>query len=157
MGWRFASESTWTLRHARGSRKGHPRYTGARTREGRGWPTTSTTTTEKRPHDKDRSESNVLSATSGDTHLESYMVAELVRETGDLRGVEHVVNRIEVETPRILKEKINQETEHIKISQNQYTDKVVDLTVVIQRQLTQNQTMHRTKPDKRVWVGPPIQ
>ena len=73
---------------------------GARTREGRGWPTTSTTTTEKRPHDKDRSESNVLSATSADTHLESYMVAEPVRESGDLRGVEHVVNRIEVETPR---------------------------------------------------------
>ena len=32
------------------------------------------------------------------------MVAEPVRETGDLRRVEHVVNRIEVETSRFLKE-----------------------------------------------------
>ena len=47
---------------------------------------------------------NVLSATSADTHLETYMVAEPVRETGDLRRVEHVVNRIEVETSLFLKE-----------------------------------------------------
>ena len=39
-----------------------------------------------------------------DTHLGTYMVAEPVRETGDLRRVEHVVNRIEVETSRFLKE-----------------------------------------------------
>ena len=42
---------------------------------GRGWPTTSTTTTDKRPHDKDRSEPNVLSATSADTHVEPYTIA----------------------------------------------------------------------------------
>ena len=39
----------------------------------------------------------------------------------------HVVKRVEVETSRIIKkinlEKINHETEHIKISQNQYTDR----------------------------------
>ena len=35
---------------------------------------------------------------------------------------------------------INQETEHVTISQRQCTDKVVDVTVVIQRQLPQNQT-----------------
>ena len=38
---------------------------------------------------------------------ETYMVAEPVRETGDQRKVEHVVNRIEVETSQILK-KISQ-------------------------------------------------
>ena len=33
-------------------------------------------------------------------------------------------------------EKINHETEYIKISQNQYTDNAVDLTVVIQDQVS---------------------
>ena len=51
---------------------------------------------------------------------------------------EHVVNRVEVETSRILKkinqEKINHKTKYVKISQNQYTDKVVDVTVVIPKQ-----------------------
>ena len=61
-------------------------------REGRGWPETST----RRPQTDDNKtptgnktpaslESNVLSATSADTHLGSFMVAEPVRETGDLR------------------------------------------------------------------------
>ena len=58
---------------------------------------------------------------------------------------EHVVNRVEVETSRIIKkitlektnqEKINHKTKNIKISQNQYTDKVVDVTVVIQKQVS---------------------
>ena len=50
-GWRFVTESSWTLWHPRGSRQGHPRYTSASTEEGRGWPdkqaprdTTKTTT-----------------------------------------------------------------------------------------------------------------
>ena len=38
MGWRFVTDSSWTLWHPSGSRQGHPRYTGARAREGRGWP-----------------------------------------------------------------------------------------------------------------------
>ena len=57
---------------------------------------------------------------------------------------ENVVNRVEVEKTRIIKkieqremkpvtqEKINHGTEYIKIPQNPYTDKVVDVTVVIQ-------------------------
>ena len=65
---------------------------------------------------------------------------------------EHVVNRVEVETSRIIKkitlekinqEKINHKTKYIKISQNQYTDKVVDVTVVIGEIVTLMQTMHR--------------
>ena len=53
---------------------------------------------------------------------------------------EHVVKRVEVETSRIIKkinqEKINHETDYIKISQNQYTDKVVGVTDVIQKQVS---------------------
>ena len=58
---------------------------------------------------------------------------------------EHVVNRVKVETSRIIKKitlekinqkKINHKTKYIKISQNQYTDKVVDVIVVIQKQVS---------------------
>ena len=53
---------------------------------------------------------------------------------------EHAVNRVEVETSRITKktnqEKINHKTKYIKISQNQHTDKVVDVTVVMQKQVS---------------------
>ena len=38
-GWRFATESPWTLCHTGGSRQGHPRYTSVSTERGRGWPT----------------------------------------------------------------------------------------------------------------------
>ena len=53
----------------------------------------------------------------------------------------HVVKRVEVETSQIIKkttlerinlEKINHETNNIKISQHQYMDKAVDVTVVIE-------------------------
>ena len=44
---------------------------------------------------------------------------------------EHVVNRVEVETSRIIKqidqEKINHKTKYTKLSLNQDTDKVVDV------------------------------
>ena len=65
---------------------------------------------------------------------------------------ENVVNRVEVEKPRIIKnitldeinqEKVNHETDYIKISQNQYTDKAVNVTVVTGEIVTQMQTMHR--------------
>ena len=53
---------------------------------------------------------------------------------------EHVVNRVEVETSRIIKkinqEKINHKTNYIKISQDWYTDKVVDVAVLIQKQVS---------------------
>ena len=78
------------------------------------------------------------------------MVAELVRETGDPRRVVElhepkVVNIVEVETSRIIKqitlekinqEKINNETEYSKSSQNQYKDKAVDVTVVMEESVT---------------------
>ena len=38
MGWPSVTESSWTLWQISGSQQGHPRYIGARTREGRGWP-----------------------------------------------------------------------------------------------------------------------
>ena len=73
-------------------------------------------------------------------------------------------SQVQVKTSRIIKkitqEKIYQETECIKIPQNEYTDKVVDVTFEVQKQSPQMQTMHRKswrrKPDKRVWVGRPI-
>ena len=40
------------------------------------------------------------------------------------------------ETEPIIQEKINQETEHNKVPRNQYTDKVVNVTVVIQEQVS---------------------
>ena len=92
------------------------------------------------------------------------MVAELVRETGDLRRAvaelreqkrrpqsrsggalthqedRHRANREKVPIPQ---ENINQETKHAKwnetkhinIPQNQYNDKVVDVSVAMQRQV----------------------
>ena len=127
-------------------------------KEGRGWPDTSSTRRpqdDSRQHDKDRSRQTSFQETSADRHLQTFMVAEPVRETRDLRRV--VRQQVEVETSRIIKkitldetsqEKINHETEHIKISQNQHADKAVDVIVVIQRQLPRNQTMHRKQPDK---------
>ena len=85
------------------------------------------------------------------------MVAEPVRETGDPWRVVKLRLQVEVEMSRIIKkisqekiteEKINWETEHINMSSKQHADEVVDLAVVIQRQLHQNQTMHRRQPDK---------
>ena len=103
----------------------------------------------------------MLSATGVLTHLESYMVAEPVPATRDLREMlsnsvnEHVVNKVEVEKSRIIKKIAHRhETHHpgedhsgnletSKIPQNQYTDKVVDVSVAMQRQFPQIQTMHR--------------
>ena len=54
----------------------------------------------------------------------------------------HVVKRVEVETSQIIKkttletinlEEVNHETQYIKISQIQCTDKLVDVTVVLLR------------------------
>ena len=91
-------------------------------------------------------------------------VAEPVRETGDPRRVVELRERtcrlrFKVETSRIIKkitlekinqEKINHETKYIKISQNQHTDKVVDVTVAVQEQvLPRNDAQSwRRKPDK---------
>ena len=78
-------------------------------------------------------------------------------------AIEHVVNKVEVEMSRIIKEitlekinqeKINHEIKYIKISQNQYTDKVVDVTCDTRTGFSQNQTMHRKIQRKRLikWI-----
>ena len=61
-------------------------------------------------------------------------------------------SQVEVETSRIIKkitqEKVNQETEYIKIHQNQYTDKVVDVSVEVQKQFPQRQTKAQKELEK---------
>ena len=60
---------------------------------------------------------------------------------------QHVVNTVEVEKPKIIEltvqrkkpiiqEKINQVTKHVEIPFPQFTDKVVDKFVVVQRQIS---------------------
>ena len=52
-------------------------------------------------------------------------------------SVQHVVNTVEVEKPKLAKEtvqeKINQVTKHIKIPQVQFLNKVDDMLVVVNR------------------------
>ena len=86
------------------------------------------TTTDKRQHDKDRSESTVFSATGAITHLESHMVPEPVRETGDLRRVVKLRERtrrirVEVETLWIIK-KIAQRNDTNHPGEDQPGDRV---------------------------------
>ena len=68
--------------------------------------------------------------------------------------VQHVVNTVEVEMPKIIKEtvqrkrpiiqeKINQVTKHIKIPQVQFRTKVDDMPVVVQRQVSTAQTVQK--------------
>ena len=68
--------------------------------------------------------------------------------------VQHVVNTVEVEMPKIIKEtvqrkrpiiqeKINQVTKHIKIPQVQFLTKVDDIPVVVQRQVSTAQTVQK--------------
>ena len=59
-------------------------------------------------------------------------------------------------------EMINYETEYVKISQNQYTDKAVDVTVVIKEIVTQIQNNAQEDAEKETQhvdlsCGPPIQ
>ena len=132
------------------------------------------TTTDKRQHDKDKVLRQMCFQETGvDTHLQSYMAAEPVREAGDLR---RDVVKLREQTrrqqsrsgdvpdhqedqPRDQAHQWN-ETTHIKITQSQCTDKVVDVTVVIQGQESQIQTTHRKswsrRPNEWNWVGPPI-
>ena len=61
--------------------------------------------------------------------------------------VQHVVNTVEVERPKLVKEtvqeKINQVTKHIKIPQVQFLNKVDDMLVDVQRQIPVTQTMQK--------------
>ena len=67
---------------------------------------------------------------------------------------QHVVNTVEVERPKIIKqtgqkpiiqEKINQVTKHVKIPELQFTDKVVDNPVVAQRQISRETVQKSTE------------
>ena len=67
--------------------------------------------------------------------------------------VQHVVNTVEVEKPKIIdetvqkpniQEKINQVTKHIKIPQVQFVDKAGDTLVDVQRQIPMAQTVQKT-------------
>ena len=172
-GWRFATESSWTLWHTGGSQQGHPPYTTASTEEVRGWPKVSSAVRPTTNDNKTKTslESNVLSQPGAVRHWESYMVAEqrddhMADESKWRRP--RSSRRSRRETEPIIQEKINHvtkhtkrnETTHIKITQNQYTDKVVDVSVERQGQDPPIQTTHRKswrrKPNKWIWVGPPI-
>ena len=70
--------------------------------------------------------------------------------------VQHVVNTVEVETPKIVKEavhgkksvirkKINQFAEHIKNPQSQFSNKVDEMPVAVQRQNPMVQNVQKTK------------
>ena len=93
---RFNPTTALCLRVAGGSRQ-DTHGTPMPEREGRGWPTTCSTTDDRQTDDKPLRQTcfqqtgvktNVrYKQPRADSHLESYMVAELVRETRDLRRV----------------------------------------------------------------------
>ena len=72
------------------------------------------------------------------------------------------MNTIEVETPKIVKEavcgkkvirkKINQIAEHIKNPQIQFSNKVDEMPVAVQRQNPMVQTVQKTKEIPQLWV-----
>ena len=78
------------------------------------------------------------------------MIAEPDRETGDLR-------KVEMETSRVIKkitlEQINLKIDYIKISQNQNTDKAVDVTVVTEEIVTQMQHDSQKDSEKEIQWG----
>ena len=79
-------------------------------------------------------------------------------QQGVTTHVQHVVNTIEVEKPKIIKEtaqrkkpitqeKINQATKHVEVPEvplSQFTDKVIDKPVVAQRQIPMVQAVQKT-------------
>ena len=77
--------------------------------------------------------------------LASRVASAMHAETGEvITHVQHVVHTVEVERPRIIKqtvqkpiiqEKINRVTKHVEAQLSQFTDKVVDIPVVVQRQI----------------------
>ena len=77
--------------------------------------------------------------------LASRAASGMHAETGDvITHVQRVVHTVEVERPSIIKqtvqkpiiqEKINRVTKHVEAQLSQFTDKVVDIPVVVQRQI----------------------
>ena len=143
---------------------GKPTVHGCFTGKAVGGPTSSTTD-DQRQHDKDKSQDKraFRKQAQTDTCELTCLRSQFAKpETfGELSNsvTEHVVNKVEVETSRIIKKiahrKLNQshrrrstrrtertqqnETKHIKIVQNQYTDRVVDVSVAVQRKVSQTQ------------------
>ena len=79
---------------------------------------------------------------------------ELDGEISALQSVQHVVNTVEVEKPKIIEltvqrkkpiiqEKINQGTKLIEFSQAQFLDEAGDMPVVVQRQVSMAQTVQK--------------
>ena len=77
--------------------------------------------------------------------LASRVASAMHVETGEVNThVQHVVHTVEVERPKIIKqtvqkpiiqEKINRVTKHVEVQLSQFTDKIVDIPVVVQRQI----------------------
>ena len=88
-------------------------------------------------------------------------------QQGVTTHVQHVVNTIEVEKPRIIKEtaqrkkpiiqeKINQVTKHVEVPEvplSQFTDKVIDKPVVAQRQIPMVQAVQKTMEIPQLQIG----
>ena len=126
-------------------------------REGRGWPTT-----DERPSDNDMPRTNVLSGkqvqtdllstkTGVDRHLYTHMVAELARRSHGDRAVKQstrsrLVNRFEEQWNHHSGEDQSGLLERNRAHQdpqNQHTDKIVDVSTAMQRNVTQNQTTQK--------------
>ena len=78
--------------------------------------------------------------------------------------VQHVVNTVEVEKPKLIKETvqrkkpiiqetINQLTKHIDVPQVQFLDKADDMSVVVQRQISMVQTVQTRKEMPQLQYG----
>ena len=102
---------------------------------------------------QDRIQQRAMEQTTPATSLVEMIVevpvARTPEETQQLVNthVQHVVNTVEVERPKLVKEtvqeKINQVTKHIKIPQVQFLNKVDDMLVDVQRQIPVAQTMQK--------------
>ena len=134
-----------------------------------GGPTTSHDT--RRPDNDKPQDKRAKQQPGADRHLESYMAAEQRDDrmadesnTSSTRSKRSPGSsrRSRRETKPTTPKKINQETDHtkqnetkhIKIPQNQCTDKIVDVSSAEQRKVSQIRTTHRKsrtrRPDK--WI-----
>ena len=78
---------------------------------------------------------------------------EETKQQGVNTHAQHVVNTVEVEKPKIIKqtrqkpivqEKINRVTKHVEVPLSQFTDKIVDISVVAQREIRMNRKIQKT-------------
>ena len=141
----------WAQEHPCGSCQGHPRYTGAVTTGGRGWPDRLLRRQLCRIQTWWRSrflKPQIYGEVASHTRLtRSRLMTNTASTQSKWRSPESSRTPRREKEP-ITQEKINQvtwnETKHIKIMQNQYTDQVVDVSVAIQRQVPQIQKSSQT-------------